>query len=72
MAKVRLKTVCVKCGEEFSKLIDDEATKGAVRLVCPFCGHESKVEFVDRSIRYVYRGGSKTFGLDEVIRLPKR
>jgi DNA-directed RNA polymerase subunit RPC12/RpoP len=70
MAKVRLITVCIKCNETFTKLIDDEVTKGTVKLVCPFCGHESKVEFVDRSIKYVYKGGTKTFGLNEVIQLP--
>ncbi len=71
MAKVRLKTVCIECSEDFTKLIDDEATNGAIKLLCPFCGYVSKVEFVDSSIKYVYRGGSKTFGLDEVIQLPK-
>lgn len=71
MAKVRLKTICVACAESFTKLIDEESQEGSIKLLCPFCKHESKVEFVDRSIRYVYRGGSKTFALDEVIDLGK-
>ena len=71
MAKKRLKVICLKCGEEFTKLIDDEMRQGAIRLLCPFCDTESKVEFVDRSIKYLYRGKTKSFQLDEVIKLPK-
>ncbi len=71
MAKIRLKAKCRECGETYSKLIDTEDTEGVVKLVCPYCGYESKVEFVDNSIKYVLKGETKVFGLDDVIRFPK-
>jgi len=71
MAKIRLKAECRECGEAYSKLIDTEDTEGVVKLVCPYCGYESKVEFVDNSIKYVLKGESKVFGLDDIIRFPK-
>ncbi len=71
MAKIRLKTECINCGELFSKLIDDKDKEGVIKLICPFCSYESKVEFADKKIKYIYRGGSKEFGLDEIIHLPK-